>query len=212
MLEWYRLGFNLDQLQDDVRDLLSRVCAELDVDLPAIETRSYRDLFENRFGVNPHQASERQLEELAAEHFPNATQHLSYPQKNDWLDVLFSQGVEPNLVEPTFVTEFPSSQASLANVAERAGDRVALSVELYWQGVELANGYDELRDPEELERRIMVDNDVRQRQGLDTVVADQSLLDAMKTLPACAGIALGVERLLMVLSDETNLGSVLVDQ
>lgn len=211
MLEWYRPGFSLAELQLEVTELLQRVAvSDQSFPTPAVET--YAALFVSRFGLNPHLASISELREIIAEQFPAFLSHLEYQdagEKDDLLDVLFSQGIQPNLIAPHFVTEFPASQASLAKTAQVDGVEVALRVELYWQGFELANGYDELQDQKALKKRILRDNEIRQSRNLPLVEQDEDLLLAIEAMPACSGIAVGVDRLLMVLAGTNRLSDVL---
>lgn len=132
--------------------------------------------------------------------------------KQAWLDLLYSHLVEPNLGQdmPTLVLDFPASQASLAKVATNAqGRRIAKRFELYINGVELANAYEELADAEELRMRFTADNALRQKQGLPTMPIDENLLAALNSIPPCSGIALGLDRLLMVLGKYTNIQEVI---
>lgn len=118
------------------------------------------------------------------------------------LDLLMSFAVEPHLgrERPVFVTAYPASQASLARVSEDArGHRVAHRFELYVQGLELCNGYWELTDPVEQRRRFEADNRLRRAAGKPDMALDEAFLAALAAgLPDCAGVALGLDRLLML--------------
>jgi lysyl-tRNA synthetase class 2 len=211
MLEWYRPGYNLAELQREVTDLI-QVLSSSSVQFAAPIVVPYRALFNQHFGVDPHSASVSQLREQVTQHFPDYLGHIEHQdqgEKDDLLEVLFSQKIQPTLLAPHFVTEFPESQASLARTGDVGGQSVALRTELYWQGLELANGYDELRDSAELKQRIRRDNTIRQSRDLPTIAADPELLEAIETMPACAGIALGIDRLLMVLAGTYRIGEVL---
>ena len=103
------------------------------------------------------------------------------------------------------MTEFPREQAALARVAERRGDTVALRFELYWRGVELANGYSELGDQAELNARFVANNATRKAMGLPEMPLDDEFLALIDVLPDCVGVALGVDRLHMVLTGRRSL-------
>lgn len=206
MLEWYRPGFSLAQLMDETEALLALVLGS-----PRCERTTYRALFEQRFAVNPHAADTDSLRALAARETSIAdTAGLDGPA---CLDLLFAMAIEPQLghERPLFVFDFPAAQAALAQVRVNAdGDGVAARCEVYVRGMELANGYDELRDAAEQQRRFAADNDARHERGLTRVLPDGKFLAALAHgLPPCAGIALGVDRLLMLRTGAKSLDEVL---
>lgn len=213
MLEWYRPGYGLEDLALEVTSLLSSVFEAFGLDFGGPARTSYRELFEARFGVNPHRASAMMLKNLAMTEFPDQTAHIvDYGDAgsiNDYLDLLFSAGIEPGLVGPVIIFDYPAPQAALARTGEVEGDRVARRFELVWQGIELANGYDELRDSQELAMRFAADNTAREARSLPFIEPDQKLLAATAALPACAGVAVGVDRLLMLLLGKDNIDEVL---
>ena len=146
MLEWYQPGYELGELMDELSLLFHRLCLLFGKDVALPKTVSYKALFHKRFGVNPHQASTAQLLAIAKQEFPDLTRHISVDNPdeglaNDVLDLLFSSGLEDNLASPHFVTGFPASQAALARVAYIENEPVANRFEFFWQGIELANGY-----------------------------------------------------------------------
>jgi lysyl-tRNA synthetase class 2 len=204
MLEWYRPGFDLEALIAEVGELIA-------VAVPGLPLRrdSYRSLFAQHAGIDPFRDSDSRLRESAAGLAPDAA---------DWdrdalLDLLFSARVEPHLGDGCLhvVTDFPASQAALARTRlDMQGDRVAARFEVFIRGLEIANGYDELCDPQELRRRFAADNAERLRRGLLPVPSDERLLAAMtQGLPDCAGVALGVDRLLMVALGKTRIDEVM---
>jgi lysyl-tRNA synthetase class 2 len=202
MLEWYQPGFSLEDLMKELVELFCGLQSAFGLEPIAPVTLPYEDLFKDRFGINPHQVEMDELRSLAAKQFPHDLQHLTIQddgERNDLLDLLFSLGVEADLVEPTFVTRFPASQSSLARVIQVGDVQVSMRTELYWKGYELANGYDELRDGFELGQRMARDNRIRRSRGLPEIEPDTELLKALPKMPECAGVALGVDRLLMLL-------------
>ncbi|MCP5161086.1 MAG: EF-P lysine aminoacylase GenX [Hahellaceae bacterium] len=204
MLEWYRPTFSLAQLMDEVEALL----ASLGVIGTARRT-SYRQAFITHAGVDPYAASDDELKQLAEESSGIAGSLLD---RDGALDVILTHRVEPLLgVDgPEFITGYPASQAALAKVCEIDGYLQAQRFELYIDGLELANGYDELVDADEQLRRFEQDNRQREAMGLPTIAVDHRLVAALKQgLPPCSGVALGVDRLLMVLLDTRNIDDVL---
>lgn len=132
--------------------------------------------------------------------------------KSDWLDLLYSQLVEPNLgMElPTLIYDFPAEQAALARTETDAeGNLVAKRFELYMQGVELANAYDELTDSEAQRARFEADNRTRSQLGLPTIPVDEHLLAALDDMPPCSGISVGLDRVLMVMLEKTDISEVI---
>ncbi len=213
MLEWYRVGYLLPELMQDLEALLGRAHAALAREHPVIPIQlpatrvTYKSLFQDRYGLCPHSAQEDELRRLC--HKASVAHLGENAQRADLLDALFSLGVEPELHETTIVHDFPACQAALAEVREdEDGCEVANRFELYQAGMEIANAYQELTDPEELRRRFKRNNAVRQAEGRPEIPDDLELLEAMGKMPVCSGIALGIDRLLMVLLGASNIDAV----
>lgn len=207
MLEWYRPGFDHHQLMDEVASLVQHVSGE---SLP-VERLSYAEAFERELAANPHSCSELELQHLAISQQIAGAETLDLPDRDAWLDLLMSHCIEPGLGVGglCFIYDYPASQASLARVREDEYV-VAERFELYMDGVELANGFHELSDASEQRRRFEMDQQKRVEQGKAEVPMDEWLLDALETgLPQCAGVALGVDRLLMRLTGATHIDEVL---
>lgn len=206
LLEWYRLGWDDSRLMDEVAEL----CRHLS-DEPELETRrlTYAEAFAAAELPDPHRADDGQVRAAVAERLGS--------DAGDWprdtcLDALMALVVEPGL-DPdrlNFITHYPASQAALAQ-HERHGDvTLGRRFELYWRGMELANGYFELVDYEEQERRFEADREHRRALGLPESEADPRLLAAMAAgLPECAGVALGVDRLLMLALGKRHIAEVI---
>jgi len=194
LLEWYRPGFSLEALMDEVAELVLQC---LDRGPIGHRVYRYRDLFTDQLGVDPFTASGRDLAGLARSRLDCGDLELD---RDAWLDLLMSHCVEPALAgdDLAFITDYPPSQAALARTVQRDGQTVAARFELYVDGLEIANGYHELLDAGELERRAQQDNLRRSAQGQEMRELDPRLLQAMSAgLPDCSGVALGVDRLLM---------------
>jgi lysyl-tRNA synthetase class 2 len=203
MLEWYRPGFSLAQLMDEVEALAVTALGPLSC------TRiTYRELFRRHFDVDPFEASLAELVRLTQRH---VDLNLPEQHRDTLLELLYSQVIEPALREPVFIHEYPASQAALSRVVTDAqGQRVALRFELVINSMELANGYDELSDAAEQERRFAADQSLRKQRGLPEYPADKRLLGALQHgMPACAGVALGVDRLLMLQTGARSIAEVL---
>jgi lysyl-tRNA synthetase class 2 len=206
LLEWYRLGFDYHQLMDEVASLISRLSEQ-----PLhIEKLTYAQAFECQLGLNPHSTGVDQLRQCAIEQgIPGAGQ-LTMEGRDAWLDLLLSHLIEPRLGQTgmTFLFDYPASQAALARVRE---DRypVAERFELYMNGIEIANGFQELTDAEQQRERFREDNRRRHLSRQAEVPMDEALLLALASgLPACSGVALGLDRLLMVLTEMPDIRQV----
>jgi lysyl-tRNA synthetase class 2 len=192
MLEWYRLGFDDRRLMAEVDALLRSVIPDLEVSY-----LSYAQLFESELGLDPHTASVERLQRVCRE-------HVDAPFEDDdrdtWLNLLMSHVLEPRLQGAVFIHSYPASMAALAQVREDENGRpVAARFELFVNGIELANGYHELTDAAEQARRLQADQQQRAALGLPQRPLEQRLVQALETgLPDCAGVALGVDRLVML--------------
>jgi lysyl-tRNA synthetase class 2 len=159
---------------------------------------SYGELFRQHLGIDPHRASLRELENCARDHVDYGG---SAELRDTWLDLLMSHVLEPRLAESgmVFVTNYPESQAALARLRRERDIVVAERFELFVDGIELANGYCELADPLEQRRRFADDNARLSARGEPARPVDERLLAALESgLPDCAGVALGIDRLLML--------------
>jgi lysyl-tRNA synthetase class 2 len=189
LLEWYRPGFDLSALMDEVAAL---VAALLQSELP-VERVSYRDAFMRCAGIDPFTANFETIIALCRRSgFREALE-----DRNAGLNLLLTALVQPALSPGcVFLYHFPEDQAALARV--RPGKPpLAERFELFVNGMELANGYQELTDARALKSRIDADRARRRKRGLPAVPVDSRLLQAMEHgLPECAGVALGFDRLL----------------
>jgi lysyl-tRNA synthetase class 2 len=194
MLEWYRPGFDDRDLMKEVADL---VCGWLNCPRP--DVIPYRDAMIRWAEIDPFTAETPQICERVSS-WLDARQAAGIG-RDGCLDLLMSYCVEPALAKcgPAFIADYPASQAALARV-NRAGEYpVAHRFELYVSGMELCNGYWELADVGEQRDRFEQDNALRGVLGKSTMQPDQALLQAMgHGLPDCAGVALGLDRLLML--------------
>ena len=194
MLEWYRPGYDHLQLMTEIDQLM-----QLIMGCDTAERVTYQDIFKQHIGCCPLTASLTDIKTLASQ-LGYAELAASESNKDTLLMLMFSQHVEPYIGQsrPCFVMDFPASQAALAKISP-TNTLVAERFELYFQGIELANGFHELTDGPEQLRRFEQDNIKRQNMGLDIMPVDQHFIAAINFgLPACAGVALGIDRLLML--------------
>lgn len=210
LLEWYRPGFDHLQLMDEV-DVLVRQLADGYRPLGPAERRSYRACFQHYLQIDALTASVSTLQSCAEAQGLGAVTGLTENDRDGWLDLLMSHCIQPHLGKGslTFIYDYPVSQAALARI--RPGEPpVAERFELFIDGIELANGFHELRDAHEQRARFEADLTRRQMEKLEPIVLDERLLNALEAgLPDCAGIALGMDRLQLVLMQETQLADTL---
>jgi lysyl-tRNA synthetase class 2 len=194
MLEWYRPHYDMYRLMNEVDDLLQQI-----LDCDSAESLSYQQAFIRYLDIDPLTASHEKLREVAAKlDLSNIADREE--DRDTLLQLLFTMGVEVHIgiTKPTFIYHFPASQASLAEISQE-DHRVAERFEVYFKGMELANGFRELTDSQEQRLRFEQDNRKRQAMGLPVQPIDEHLLDALAHgIPECAGVALGVDRLIML--------------
>ena len=208
MLEWYRLGWSLERLMAEVDELLRQLLAERT--LAATRHISYQQAFESTVGCNQLTDSDAQLATCAL------AQGLDAPlvqrcARDELLDLLMGACIGPQLglSGPVFLHRYPASQAALARL-DPEDPRVALRFELYLQGVELANGFEELSDERTQRARFESDQRQRRERHLHVPAADEYLLAALSHgLPPCSGVAVGVDRLLMLATGAAHIGEVM---
>jgi lysyl-tRNA synthetase class 2 len=195
LLEWYRIGWTHHQLMDECAELV-RDALRLAGRSASIRESSYRQLYHDTLGLDPLTASEAELRAPLAV-FDISAEGLT---RDDWLDLLMTHMIQPTIPANRIlmVYDYPKSQAALARI--RQGDvPVAERFEVYLGPIELANGYRELSDPVEQRERFQRDLGRRQKRGAVQPPLDERLLAALPALPDCAGVALGVDRLLMAM-------------
>lgn len=207
MLEWYRVDGALDDVIAETAALLQAAGAPA-----ASAPRRYSDVFAEHTGLDPLMADTAELADYArATGIAPANTPDEGADRTFWLDLIMSLAVQPTLGQsaPTMITCFPIDDAVLI-ATDPDDQRLGLRFECYWQGVELANGAVELRDARLVEERMQRELAIKQARGWPTPPLDRQLLAALDAgLPACAGVALGVDRLLALLVGAPDLDSVM---
>lgn len=205
LLEWYRPGFDQHALMAEVCDLIRALHPPGAA--PEVVAISYAEAIEHACGIDPLAAADAELEACA-----RRIANLDGPlDRRRSLDLLLALGAAPGFPAGriTRIYDFPACQAALARISG-ADPRVAHRFEVFLGSVELANGYDELCDASELEARFQGENRRRRGAGQDEVAADERLLLATRAgIEPCAGVALGVDRLLMVLGGLSDIAAVI---
>ncbi len=206
MLEWYRLGFDHFRLMDEVAELLKTIlnCSE------SLQV-TYQQLFIDYVNIDPLVATREQLLGLITEKNKLSDWLIIENDIDILLQFVFSEIIEPKIGNnaPCFVYNFPKSQASLAKLCPD-DDRVAQRFECYFQGVELVNGFNELTDCKNQYQRFQQDNLQRRKLGLLEKPIDNNLISALNhALPQCSGVALGIDRLIMLALKAENIEQVI---
>ncbi|MGE6331416.1 EF-P lysine aminoacylase EpmA [Psychrobacter pacificensis] len=213
MLEWYQPNYSLDDMAGELNELLTALYGH-----PMVMSHyRYVDAFMDFVGIHPLTASLSALQAVAEDRgligFDfNDADDSEANRRQSWLDLLFSHAVEPNLGHdlPTLIIEYPPATAALAKTAlDKEGNKIAKRFELYINGIEIANAYDELADGPALRARFEQDNQLRHRHGLPKMPIDEHLIAASDDLIPCSGIAVGVDRLLMVITGAKTLEEVI---
>jgi lysyl-tRNA synthetase class 2 len=208
LIEWYRLGYAMRQLMEEVA-LLAGLLLALPLDAP-FESLSYQQAFQRALGCEPLSATEAELRALATRERLDAAL-AARCDRDQLLDWLMGSVVGPRLGAERlcFVHSYPASQAALARL-DAADPRVALRFELYYRGIELANGFEELADAAEQRARFEADRQQRRQRRLVAPDIDQALLDALAAgLPPVSGVAVGFDRLLMLRIGASDISAVL---
>jgi lysyl-tRNA synthetase class 2 len=209
LLEWYRVGFNLSQLMDEVDELFCLLFKYHA--LAATQRVSYQAIFQQYTGLDPLQFCFQDYSQFAIDSgWPEAI-NICGQDPVLWLDFLFSHAVQPHIGTHglTMVYGYPACQSSLARINEQ-NPAIADRVELFINGVELGNGYYELTDALEQNARFDREISLRLARGLPIPAKDERLIAALSAgFPACSGIAIGLDRLLMLLSGNPTIADVL---
>ncbi len=206
MLEWYRVGWDHHQLAAEVVEFIDTLLKAVGK-VAQVKKQSYAELFAD-LKIDPHRENIENLH-VAVAKFVMTTKDLN---RDDCLHLLLTQVIEPKFESDCIriIYDFPESQCALAKKREQDGVVVAERFEIYFGSIELANGYHELTDADEQLKRFVSDNTKRKNQNATELPIDHRLIEALKMgMPPCAGVALGVDRLLIAITPNQKLADVL---
>jgi len=207
ILEWYRIGFTHHDLMREVGDLLKLI-----LNIDQVESFSYQQIFMQILHLDPYTSNLDELKTVAKLNHLEIHGLAQYLDQDydTWLQILFTHLIEPKigLESPVFIYDFPESQAMLARVRDE-NPKIASRFEVYFQGVELANGFHELNDAIVQRARFMQDLAARKNLNLPPIPIDENFLAALPKLPDCAGVAVGIDRLLLLAAKYNSLDNVL---
>jgi lysyl-tRNA synthetase class 2 len=209
MVEWYRAGDSMEAGITLLDELVQAVAGAA----PARRT-TYAEAFERHAGVDPHRASNEELSRARNLGLViDPPQELKSIPRDEWLNLILAMRVESKLglEGPELLLDYPASQSALATTTMRDGVEVAERFELYWRGIELANGYHELTDVDALQARLEAANAARRQARQPQLPLPERLFRAMKSpgLPPCSGCALGFDRLVMLACNAESIDDVM---
>ena len=203
LLEWYRVGYDYRQLMAEIELLITT----LSLRRCSFSYISYRDLFAQSLDLDIREVTLKGLRRYCRQLVPGTDSGgLEFDQ---CLDLLLSMVIAPSMQGYQFVYDYPESQAALARINPH-DSAVAERFELFFDGIELANGFSELTDAAQQRSRFELDNEIRRNRGLPQYAIDERLLAALESgLEDCAGVAVGLDRLLMVILGLDSIDEVL---
>ncbi|MFP3019306.1 MAG: elongation factor P--(R)-beta-lysine ligase [Arsenophonus sp.] len=206
ILEWYQPNYDMYRLIDEVDDFLQQI-----LNCQPTERISYQNIFQYYLNIDPLsvESEKKQLRNTVVQFGLNNAEKEE--DKDVLLQFLFTMGIEPNLGKdkPIVIYHFPASQATLAEISKE-DERVAERFEVYFKGIELANGFRELTNSEEQRKRFEHDNTIRKKIGLPIQSIDEYFLAALdNVIPDCSGVSLGIDRLVMLALNEKKISDVI---
>jgi lysyl-tRNA synthetase class 2 len=202
MLEWYRVGWTLEPLIGETAALVEEALA-LVGRRATLRKAPFREVYREALGLDPMTASTAELQAA----FPGRVDPSGL-SRDDWLDLLMTHAIQPSLPPGQLLAmyDYPASQCALARIVRRGDADVAERFELYLGPLELANGYHELLDAAEQRERFERDLALRRARGDVEPPVDEALIAALAAgMPACSGVALGIDRLLMAMLDSPRI-------
>ena len=206
MLEWYRVGYTYKELMTEVEHLFRLF-------RPGLKATyySYLDIFQKYVGINPHDIEIHKLISKCTELFGHVAGNNL--KKDDYLNLLMTHVIEPQLINSNlvFVYDYPMSQSALAKTSKIGDYTVAQRFEAYYNGIEIANGYDELTDHIIQKERFQNDIQTRVENNIPTVDIDYKLINALEQggIPQCSGVAIGIERFIMAIENIDDINTLL---
>lgn len=207
MLEWYRVGFNHYDLMNEMKEFFEYLFGNI-----SFISYSYQELFEKHLEFNPHTIHISNLKTYAENNNLEISASFDGDDRDSWLQLLLNHLIEPHFTKTdlVFIYNFPATQAALAKLNVVNDITVAERFEVYLQGIELANGYHELTDANQQKQRFLADLEKRAALRYGAVNIDHFLLAALQHgLPDCAGVALGIDRLVMFAAQATHIKDVM---
>jgi elongation factor P--(R)-beta-lysine ligase len=208
MLEWYRVGWDHLQLMSEIEDLMTRLMGTG----KALRV-SYQEIFQSLLGIDPLELTTNDFLDICRDKRIDPPQDLKAGTacRDEQLNFLMGVLIEPRLgkEQPVFICDYPASQASLSRLSE-TNPSLSTRFEVFYQGLELGNGFYELTDAEVQEKRFRETNASREKMGKNHLAMDDGFLSALKAgMPDCAGVAMGLDRMMMLAMGEKDIASIM---
>lgn len=207
MAEWYRMGISFTEMIEETLEFIRLFLGNLPTKI-----LSYREVFKTYAGIDYHTATEEELINLLHAHNIETYPELIKEGKDAILNMILGTMIEPHLGENELfaLAYYPASQAALAQTKLHDNEKVAERFEIYYQGIELANGYHELANAKEQRKRLEEANTLRKALGKPPLPIDEFFLNALeKGLPDCCGVAVGFDRLMMLRHNKKFIADVI---
>lgn len=207
LAEWYRMGISFQKMIDETIEFIRLFVG--DVTCHAI---SYRDAFIKYTGIDYLTSSRKKMLNYLEEHGIDVYHNIEEEGKDGILNIIMGVIIQPKLGSDKIcaLTHFPATQAALAKTKKLKEEDVSERFEVFYKGLELANGYHELTEPEEQKKRLLEANTIREKLGRDTLPLDENFLKALKRgLPNCCGVAVGFDRLMMLRHAKEDIAEVI---
>ncbi len=207
MAEWYRLGFTFNAMIEETVEFIRLLIG----DIPSTKI-TYREVFKKYAGIDYLKATEKELLLYLEERGIDPYQNIEEEGKDALLNIILGVVIQPQLgqKEICVLQYFPASQSALAQLKKRGDEEVAERFEIFYRGMELANGYHELADAEEQLARLIQSNNTRESLGKDTLPIDEPFIKALeKGLPECCGVSVGFDRLMMLRHQKDDISDVI---
>jgi len=211
MLEWYRLGYDHHDLMDEMENLIMELFGHDQSGKLNFKRISYQQAFQEELKIDPLEATAALLKQCAQDNDVEIPQGMDLEDKDMWLDWLMVARIAPGFSKDsfTFLYDYPASQAALARLSQ-TDSRVAHRFELFYGELELANGFYELTDTQEQAERFEKENQQRLLRNQKAMPVDNHFLKALESgLPECSGVAIGLDRLLMVMTGASKISDVI---
>ncbi|RIZ70782.1 MAG: EF-P lysine aminoacylase GenX [Methylococcales bacterium] len=210
IIEWYSVDFTLTQLMDEIADLIAVLFKDR-YQLETTQRISYQEVFYKNTGLDPLLFNYEQYSAYALKSESPEAIELCKADHNAWLDFIFSHHIQPSMGKNALcmVYGYPACQSSLARI-NKDNSKVTDRVEIFINGIELGNGYYELTDAQEQNQRFDKEIELRQQSNRPIIVKNTQLIAALEAgLPECSGMAIGIDRLLMVLTKNNHIEDVI---
>jgi lysyl-tRNA synthetase class 2 len=207
LAEWYRLGITFPKMIEETIDFI-----RLFVGNVKSHSMSYRDAFIKYTGIDYLTTSKKKMLNYLEEQGIDVYHNINEEGKDGILNVIMGVVIQPNLGHDQIlaITHFPATQAALAQTKMVKDEEVSERFEVFYKGLELANGYHELTEPGEQHKRLIEANSIREKLGKDSLPVDENFLEALKKgLPDCCGVAVGFDRLMMLRHSKEDIAEVI---